>query len=664
MGRDFGDEAGVFWLPAPGGTTVRGKREARIHRPVGPPPESYWTHPTDFPRLHGTVALDVETCDPNLKIVGPNWCRAGVGHLAGIGIAWPEGERYYPIGHATGDNMDRDNVLRYISDLAADSSVQFVCHNAPYDYGWTWGREGMRFANRPYDTQAAIALLDEYRGRPQYIEGVGVAPPGYNLNACGRDYCNILKDESKLKEAANYFGLDTKEDLWKLDPIYVGEYGETDAGNCLQLWQTVEPMLRAQGLWDLFILEMRYAVVVAEMRKQGVRVDVDRAERFRDELKRREAEASKRIKQLVGFEVPVWESAALAKAFKHRGIAFPYTAPSKAHPNGQPSFTASWLKSINDPLAKDVHQIRRWEKVRGTFVEGFFLDLSTNGRVHPQINPLPTDDSGAVSGRSSCEKPNLQQLSAKDVEMAQEVRGLCLPEEGAEWAALDYSQQEPRIAVHFAFLANVRGAKKIVDMYRNNPRIDFHKMVADLATAASGMLVERGPAKILNLALIYGKGEAATCHELGFETEIIRTKSGREVEVAGPEGKAFLENYHKAVPFVSGLKEKCKRAVKIKGYIRTLLGRRCRFGEGKAKDHMAVNRLVQGSAADQLKKANVDLYEQCGEIPLVNVHDENGLNKWSQQQIDRAVECMIETTPLEVPVVVDVATGRNWGEAL
>ena len=649
MGRDFGDEDGVFWLPAPAATTTRGKRVARVRTPSGPPPESYWQAPTDFPRLSGVVGLDVETCDPDLKIVGPNWCRPGIGHLAGISVAWPEGERYYPIGHATGNNMDREPVLRYISDLAARSDLQFVCHNALYDYGWIWGREGIKFRNRPYDTQAAVALLDEYRQRNNL---------GYNLNAVGRDYCNILKDETQLQEAAEYFGLNTKSDLWKLDPKYVGTYAETDAGNCLQVGQTLEPMLREQNLWGIFDLEMRYAVVVSAMRLRGVRVDVDRAERFRDELSRREAEAQKQLKNLLGFDVAVWEGGSLVRAFDKRGIKYPYTEPSKGHPNGQPSFTAPWMKTIDDPVAKLILQIRRWEKVRGTFVEGFFLNLSHNGRVYPQINPLPTDDSGAVSGRSSCEKPNLQQLSAKDVEMAQEVRGLCLPEEGAEWAAIDYSQQEPRLAVHFAFLAGVRGARQVVEQYRKNPKIDFHDMVAKLG----GIL--RPQAKILNLAIIYGKGEAATCRELGFEVEVIKTRRGKVMEVAGPEGKAFLDAYHKIVPWANGLKDACKRAVKKKGFIRTLLGRRCRFGEGKARDHMAVNRLVQGSAADQLKKANVDMFEQLGEIPLVNVHDEAGVNKYSDRQIQQVVECMIETTPLEVPIVVDVATGRNWGEAL
>lgn len=655
MGK-YGDEDGMFWLPTPGsgagqGTIVKpgrsqGARQPRVHVPRGPVPESDWTAPIDFPRLSGVVAMDWETNDPDLKNVGSNWCRPGIGDVAGFALAWGSGmdggERYYPVAHAGGGNLDREPCLRYVRDVVTSPDVQLVCHNMLYDIGWTWGRLGYKPARVPWDTQIAVALLDEYRQRNNQ---------GYNLNACARDYAGVLKDETLLQQAAEYFGLHAKNDLWKLHAKYVGPYAETDAGDTLLLWQAVEPMLHAEGLWDLFLLECRYAMVATAMRMRGIRVNTDRAERFRDELKRREAEATARVRTLVGFEVPVWESAALAKAFDKRGIPYPKTDL------GAPSFTAPWLKTIDDPLARDVLSIRRWEKARGTFVEGFFLKLATNGRIYPQINPLPTDDAGTVSGRSSCSNPNVQQLSAKDLEMAHEVRGLCLPEEGAQWAALDYSQQEPRIAVHFAYLADVPGAKAIVDQYRSNPHTDFHKMVAKLAN------IDRGPAKILNLAIIYGKGEAATCHELGFETEWISTRNGKR-EVAGPEGKAFIEAYHRIVPFVSGLKEACKRAVRKKGYIRTLLGRRCRFGEGKSKDHTAVNRLVQGSAADQLKKASVDMYEQLGEVPLVQVHDEAGINKWSDEQVRRVQQCMLDATPLEVPMVVDIAVGEDWGQAL
>ncbi len=642
----FGDEDGLLWLPPPAAVRIRGAtgvRQPRIHVPRGPLPESDWAAHLDFPRLHGLVALDFETHDPDLDNVGSNWCRPGIGDVAGVAIAWADGERYYPVGHKNGYNLDRETVYRYIRSLAEDSTVQFICHNLPYDLGWLWGRLGIKPRNIPYDTQSAVALLDEFRARHG---------DGYNLNAVGRDYCNVLKDETLLIQAAAYFGLDHKKDLWILDPKYVGPYGEGDAGLTLQVWNVVEPMLRAQNLWNLFLLEMRYCMVITAMRMVGVRVDTDRAVQYRDELKARAAIDAVELKRLVGFEVPVLEKPMVEKALKARGIDCPKTG------TGRLSITSPWLKTLDDPVAKLIVNIRRLDKVRGTFIEGFFLELATNGRVYPQINPLPTDEAGTISGRSSCTNPNLQQLSAKDPELARDVRGCCLPEEGAEWAALDYSQQEPRLAVHFAYLAGVRGAATVVQQYRRNPRTDFHNMVNDLAGD-----IGRGRAKILNLALIFGKGEAATCKELGFDTEWVQTRYGRR-EVAGPEGKEFIENYHKLVPFVSGLKEACKKAVKLRGVIRTLLGRICRFGDGRNSDHKAVNSLVQGSAADQLKKANVDIYEQTGVIPLVNVHDEIGINKWSDKQIDTCVEIMVNTTPLEVPVVVDVATGPNWGEAL
>lgn len=645
----FGDEDGVFWLPAPT-TAVQGKpggkgRAPRVHVPLGPPPTSGWTPPTEFPRLHGVVGMDFEAFDPDLKKYGPCWPRRGVGRTVGFALAADNWEGYYPYAHEGGGNLDQDKCLLYLSDLAKDPDVQFVCHNAPYELGWM-KRLGIKYANTPYDTQAGAALLDEYRQRNNL---------GYNLNAISRDYIGVLKDETLLAEAARHFGLRTKHDLWQLHSRFVGPYGEGDAGNARDVWFKMRPLLEAEDLWNLAWLEFRYAVVATEMRWRGIRVDTERAHRFANYLRTKEQEAALQLKQLVGFDVPVWEAETVAKAFDKLKLDYPRTG------KGAPSFRKEWLNGHSHPVAKYIRDIRRWEKARGTFVEGFFINLATDGRVYPQVNPLPTDDAGTVSGRVSVEKPNVNQLSARDKEMAREVRGLCLPEEGARWASLDINQQEPRIAVHWAFLAGVKGAAQVVEMYHKNPDLDFHQIVADLA----GLLGKEGrdKAKILNLALTYGKGEAATCHELGFDTEVIKTKYGTR-EVAGPEGRAFLDKYHKAVPFVSGLKDKCTRAAKRKGYIRTLLGRRCRFGEDKSPLHTAVNRLVQGSAADQMKKAQVDMWEQHGEVPMCQVYDEVDINAYSDEQIERAKQCILQATPLEVPIVVDVATGANWGEAL
>jgi DNA polymerase I-like protein with 3'-5' exonuclease and polymerase domains len=647
---NFGDEDGVFWLPGPSAVSTRGgkrgPREVREFVPIGPPPESDWAPVAEFPRLTGLVGLDFETCDPGIKKYGPRWPHKNTGKVVGFSLAADKWSRYYPFEHEGGGNLDKESCLRYLRDVAASTDVQFVAHNAMYEMGWC-KRYGIKMARVPYDTQGAVALLDEYRQRSKR---------GYNLNAVAWDYCGIRKTDEKLAAAAAYFGYHSKNDLWRLHSKYVGEYGEGDAELARDVWLVLKPLLDLENLWPLAWLEFRYAAIAVEMRWNGIRVDEERAHRFVKYLDGRMDEARLAIRKMVGFDVPVWEGDTIAKAFDVLKLKYPRTA------QGAPSFVKAWLNGHQHPIGKLIGDVRRWDKASGTFVKGFFIDLAVDGRVHPQVNPLPTDEAGTVSGRISVERPNVNQLSAKDKEMAREVRGLLLPEEGAEWASLDISQQEPRIAVHFAYLAGVRGSKQVVELYRKDPKIDFHLLVSNLCKQY-GSQIERDPAKILNLALIYGKGEAATCRSLGFDTEIVKTRWGPR-EVAGPEGKAFIASYHRVIPFVSGLKEACLLAVRQKGYIRTLLHRRCRFGEGKSPSHTAVNRLVQGSAADQMKKAQVDMYEAYGEVPMCQVYDEVDINKYSDEQVDRVVECIKQATPLEVPIVVDVAVGKNWGEAL
>jgi DNA polymerase I-like protein with 3'-5' exonuclease and polymerase domains len=640
VGR-FGDEVGILWLPGPGEV-----RESRAKGATGPKPkvvkvrgtvpESDWKPPTDFPRLTGLVGFDFETYDPDLKKQGSNWPRHGKGKVVGFSLAGEGIRRYYSLYHEGGDNVeDPEQALRYLRDLAASPDVQMVCHNSPYEQGWA-KRLGVQFARIPYCTQIAAALLDEYRR----YKG------GYNLNAVARDYLGAEKDDAMLQTAAAALGLHPKNDLWKIPGRFVGPYGEEDAELARNLFLKMEAQLRAQHLWQVFDLETRYSRVITEQRWRGIRIDVDRAEQIDQEFKDREAEIDREIQTLVGFPVGIWSGDDVAKAFDARGIAH------------DGSFTQGWMKTLDDPLPRLLLEARKKNKARTTFIESL-LALTFNGRVYSQINQLPTDEGGAVSGRASSSNPNQQNQPNKDRDpiMGPLIRGLWLPEEGCQWAAVDYSQQEPRLAVHFAERADARGGREMGDLYRANPRLDMHKMCADLAG------IVRWRAKTLNLALMYGKGEAATCHELGFPTIMIEGRNGPR-EVAGPEGAAFIAAYHAKVPFVNGLKEAVGLAVRRRGFIRTLLGRRCRFGNGKSPAHTGVNRLVQGSAGDQTKKAQVDMYEQLGEIPLVAVHDEVGVNKESDQQLSRVEQCMIEATPLTVPVVVDTAVGRNWGEAL
>jgi DNA polymerase I-like protein with 3'-5' exonuclease and polymerase domains len=247
------------------------------------------------------------------------------------------------------------------------------------------------------------------------------------------------------------------------------------------------------------------------------------------------------------------------------------------------------------------------------------------------------------------------------------IRRLFIPEEGHKWGCFDYSQQEPRLLVHYASITNLEGADHLVEGY-NSGNIDFHQTVADMAG------IERKQAKTINLGMMYGMGKAKLANELNL-TEF--------------EAEELFSKYHTNVPFVRQLtKNAMKRAADI-GFIRTIKGRKCRFdlwepmefGAGfplpkeeaerkyggftrikRGWTYKALNRLIQGSAADQTKQAMVTLYEE-GFLPLIQVHDELDLSFESPEQAEKIKEIMEHCIELKVPSVIDLEEGPSWGEA-
>lgn len=594
--------------------------------------------PHEFPRLSGVVGLDLETRDPNIKLRGPGWAT-GDGEVVGISLAWGNGESgYWPIRHEPGGNLDPDIVLAFIGELIADASITLVGHNLLYDMGWL-RREGYQHKAKLVDTFLAASLLDEYRA-------------SYSLDAVAKTYLGEGKDESLLEKSCKAWGLSGKGDLWRLPPTHVGPYAEADARQTLALWRALEPLLKSEELEGIFDIESRLLPLLLEMRWRGVRVDLERAESGQKVLLGKEEELLRWLEQKAGKTVDIWAADSIASACDSLGVAYERTT------TGRPSFRQEWLVSHEHPFCKALVKARSVNKTRTTFLEGYVLGMSTNGRIHAQFNQLRSDDSGTVSGRFSSSNPNLQNLPARDDSLGPWIRSLLLPEEGQLWAACDYSQQEPRLTVHYAALSRATGAEKAVDAYRNDPTTDYHQLVADLTG------LPRKQAKALNLGMIYGMGGAKLCSSLGLPTKMITTKSGAPREVAGEEGDAILEQYHQRMPFVKALQEDVTRRAGSRGFIRTLLGRRCRFGTG-GKDfaYKALNRLIQGSAADQSKAAMLALWEEHQVCPLVIVHDEMGVSVSDEKAANHVARVMETAVELLVPSKVDVAIGDSWGTA-
>lgn len=606
------------------------------------------TLPVDtLPRLGqgDVVGLDLECYDPRLQTHGPGWAY-GEGRPIGFALAWGEGSGYWSLKPE--DGVDPWPRIRWLSDLMQDPGLTWVCHHAMYDIGWC-SALGLHPRGVVHDTLTACALLDEYR-------------LNYSLDAVARTYLGRGKNEVALREFAKKNKLHPKKDLWRMPLEIVAPYATPDAELARELWtKHFCGMLSEQDLMPMYALEMRLQPVLLKMRARGVRVDVARAEQVRADLLKLEAGLAKELQEQAGQVVDVWAAQSVSKAFDAKGLTYERTPKTKA-----PSFRKHWLEAHPDPMAHQIAQIRRLNKLRTTFVEGYVLQHAVNGRCYPEFHPLPSEEGGAVSGRFSSSNPNLQNLPARDELAGPMVRGLFLPEENQQWCAADYSQQEPRLIVHFADLLDLPSAKPAVARYWDDPTTDFHQMMAELTKTP------RKQAKNLFLGKCYGMGGAKLCRALGLPTEWIevpdrRTGEPVKIEVAGPEGQVILTRFNELAPFVDGLIRLCQRRARTRGFIWTLLRRRCRFpqlGSGERMwVHKAVNRLIQGSAADQIKAALLALDGE-GFTLLATVHDEIDLSVEDEAEARRAAVIMEEVVTLRVPVRVDVELGSSWGEAL
>tara|TARA_R110001606_G_scaffold1393_1_gene5197 strand:- start:1495 stop:3384 length:1890 start_codon:yes stop_codon:yes gene_type:complete len=622
----------------------------------GPTLKSEWVPPSALPDLtqHKTIAIDVETRDPNLKKNGPGWA-VGDGEVVGYAVATADWSCYLPVAHEGGGNIDKKQANKWLKKVF-ECPADKIFHNAQYDVGWI-RRMGFEIKGRIIDTMVVASLLDENKF-------------SYALNSVAFEYLGIAKSENLLREAAAEFGLDPKAEMWKMPAMFVGPYAEKDAEITLKLWNYLKVEIEKQNLGAIVSLELNLLPCLVDMTWRGVRVDMDKTERTRNAILKREKAVKAEIKRLVGYDVEIWAAQSVAKAFDHLSISYPKTE------KGAPSFRKQFLSDHREKLPKLIVEARNLNKTSGTFINNILKFCHADGRIHSHINQIRGDSGGTVSGRFSMNNPNLQQIPARDPEIGPMIRSLFLPEEGDHWAAIDYSQQEPRILVHYAHIYGehrglaLRGVEEFVNGYRNDPDMDFHTMVSEMAN------IPRKQAKTINLGMMYGMGVAKLADQLDIEAE---------------EAKSLVAQYHDRVPFVKGLMQGVMRHLdskQSKGVIRSLEGRRCRFDMWESKSfgmtkalpyseaveeygpnmlkraytYKALNRLIQASAADMTKKAMVDLY-QMGHLPMLQVHDELCMSVKSREEAESIAKVMEDAVPLEVPSKCDVEVGPNWGEA-
>ena len=624
------------------------------------------------------VSIDCETKDPFIKKLGPG-CRRDDSYIVGYSFAFEGRPGYYvPIRHEAGGNVDIDHATDYLKDQAKKFKGEIVGMNLGYDLDWLHTDLGVKFND------------------VRWYRDIGIADPliyelnmFYNMNAIAKRHGVEGKDEELLNRRAVELGLNPKSDLWKMHSSDVGPYGIKDAELPLEILARQQAIMDEQDLQRIFDLESELIPLMVKLRQRGVLIDQRQLEEVERFSLHEEGKALAQVSYLTGVKIKlgdVWKAGAIAPAFEKIGIKLPRTS------NGKPSIKKDDMLNYNHPVADALARARMVNKLRTTFSESIRRHM-IKGRIHCSFKQIAQDDGngemeGARYGRLSATNPNLQQQPSRG-EYAGAWRAIYKPEEGGIWACNDYSQQEPRWTTHFANLMEYRGAAEAAHEYRTNPLADNHDMMAKLTG------LPRGDAKAIFLGLCYGEGGAKLCKTLKLPTRWCLTignwdnkqvfyfededearqvaKQHKDVkkylyEAAGKEGQNILDQFDEKTPFVKKLSKRVKGKADKFGFIITAGGRKLNFEEnvdasGYGFTYRALNRLIQGSSADQMKRAMLDVDAECKEFWMqLQVHDEIDGSVNDLGAARKAADIMRESTRSTVPFKVDIDVGPNWGE--
>jgi DNA polymerase-1 len=537
---------------------------------------------------------------------------------------------YIPVRHQGGNAFDDPGPFE--RDLArafaqrAQLGLLTIAHNFPFD-AWFAAREGVVIEGRIEDTMLnAVLINDDLRA--------------YDLEACClRHEVQPKKTETIYAELQHRFGRGGKasakamKHFHKLagnDPL-AREYATGDGISTLELWHAQQPLLDDLGLRKVHALECALLPRLAAMRRRGIRVDLDYARAAKRALEGNLAAEMMLLPS--GFEAN--STASVRDYMISQGITlFPRTA------KGADSFREKFLESCGEP-GQRVNKVRRLLKTRGTFIEPILTTHASQGRIHPDLVQFATGDYGTHTGRFSCRMPNLQAFPKRNKEIGQIVRPILVPDDGMVFGEADVRQQEPRFYAHYGEDAN------LIAGYNSDPPTDVHSI------ASAKMGIDRDRAKTLILSIFNGMGS--------------RALAGR-LDIPSLQASVMIADFLDLFPGIARFKRDAPQVAEDRGFIRTIYGRRCYFTDPRST-YMAVSRVIQGSASDQMKLMMLRAFEYCEANPqvqlLMSIHDslmfqaERGVSLLDFQA------CLEDNSELNllVPMPVDLKTGRHWGEA-
>jgi DNA polymerase I-like protein with 3'-5' exonuclease and polymerase domains len=616
--------------------------------------------PVKYPDLSGetVIAFDTETKDPNLFELGPGNYRRSVddSRLLGVSLANNRGfSEYYNLGHYDCSAAERAKNIAYLKDQLGNN-VPKLGQMIMYDIDWLEnGGYAIKVNGKLGSIEIAEALLNETQKE-------------YNMEFMGKKYCGKGK-ASGLPEAfceANNMKGDFRKWLWKMPYSIVREYGREDAALPIDIFNMQRPMLEEQDMLDLFDLESELVRVLVLMRKTGIRIDTEKRDRNGLMVQSMIEQGATELFSRYG-EFNYNSSQQIARILDSEGIPYPLTKPElKADgtytKGGNPAINAYFFKRYGEeiPLVGKLHKLRQARHHLDTFIMGSHVKfVGPDGLIHAQFFSTKNDNLGALkgtrSGRLSGANPNLQQQPSKGVDefWGQLCREDFIPFDNCWWGKCDYSQIEYKFMAHFAVGP---GSEELRRTYNDNPKQDYHQYIMDLTG------LKRRYAKNLNFGVAFGMGKDHMAELFGWDVDY---------------AEEVIKIYHERAPYIKATIDLVQKRARQRGYIKTFLKRRSHLIDPK-KAYTMYCRLMQGSAADLLKKAMVDQYH-AGVFAEDNtamdtlhlhatVHDELDVSiPKTKLGLDafREMQHIMETAlVLKVPVRAEPEIGNNWADIL
>ena len=556
--------------------------------------------------------------------------------LVGISLAWQAGKAVYipikgPLGAKT---LKLELVAKKLGPILANEKIQKIGQNIKFDT-IVLAQAGIELRGKPFDTMVAAHVLDSTR-------------PTYKLDALAAEFLNhrCIPIEELIGRGKNQVTIDTV-------PIEtVAAYAAEDADVALRLARVLGAKLAEEGLTDLFAkLEMPLLPVLCRMEQLGIRVEAKILKQMEAQLSRQADKLRERIVALAGREFNVDSPKQLAVVLFEE-LDLPVLKKLKTGPSTD-STVLEQLAVLHE-LPGIVLDYRKLTKLLSTYLTALAQCIHpATGRVHTSFSQI-----GTATGRLSSRSPNLQNIPVR-TEQGRRIRSAFVAEAGNVLLSADYSQVELRVLTHLCEDETLLAAFKADQ--------DIHRIVAAEVFGVSPKKVtsdQRARAKTVNFGIIYGQ-----------------TAFGLSVTLRIPRGEAarFIKQYHQRFPKIHEFLNSCIEQAKDKGYVETIFGRRRKIAEidsgnpqrRAAAERLAINSVVQGSAADLIKQAMVNIAarierENRPARMLLQIHDELLFELPADAvEADRQIIIseMAGAIKLRVALKVDVGVGKSWMDA-